>query len=228
MQTIEPPLSYSLAPFVRTRSIFVHVPKASGVSVSRSLYGGLGGGHMYVSEYQLAFPAADFYDYFKFAFVRNPWDRLFSAYHFLKSGGMLAVDRSWAEQRLARFATFEAFVLEGLHRRDVRSHIHFVPQSAFLRSFDGSHFPIDFVGFFENLEADFASIGMRLGRPDRLAHLNRTQGAPRDYRGAFTPPMVEAVARVYRQDIALLGYDFDGASLPRQLALRDEGRLLRR
>jgi len=219
---------YSLRPFEQTRSIFVHVPKASGVSVNMALYGGMGAGHMRISEYELAFSASEFYSYFKFTFVRNPWDRLFSAYQFLKSGGMLDVDRAWAQERLARYGHFRQFVLEGLRLKETLSHVHFAPQHGFLLSLDRRRYPIDFVGLFENLPEDFAAIAKRLGRSAGLEHLNRTPGALRDYRDAYDGAMIDEVAAVYRKDIALFGYDFDGAKLGNQISLRDAGRLLRR
>ena len=63
---------YSLQPFDRLRCIFVHIPKAAGVSVCRGLFGGLAGGHAHIGVYQLAFSHLEFSSYFKFAFVRNP------------------------------------------------------------------------------------------------------------------------------------------------------------
>src|SRR5690242_8686296 len=76
----------SLRPFIRTNSIFVHVPKAAGVSIARALYGDLGMGHMTLAEYRTVFRQRAFDKMFKFAFVRNPFDRLHSAYHFLRAG----------------------------------------------------------------------------------------------------------------------------------------------
>ncbi len=84
---------YSLQPFDRLRCIFVHIPKAASVSVCRGLFGELAGGHAHIGVYQLAFSHLEFSSYFKFAFVRNPWDRLFSAYAFLRDGGMDESDR---------------------------------------------------------------------------------------------------------------------------------------
>jgi hypothetical protein len=217
---------YSLTHFARTQSIFVHIPKASGISINRQLYGSIGAGHMKVSEYELAFSAADFYRYFKFAFVRNPWDRLFSAYRFLKAGGMLKIDRAWADKHLAPYPDFRSFVLDGLQREDIAAHMHFVPQHRFLASFDHSGYPIDFLGFFENLDEDYALIVRRLGHGEALEHHNRTAGEQRDYRDAYDPAMIARVAEVYREDIRLFGYEFDGSGLKRQLADRDAGRLL--
>ena len=58
---------FSYEPFDRTRSIFVHVPKCAGISISRALYGNLGGGHTTFNEYATIFEPHAFRRYFKFA-----------------------------------------------------------------------------------------------------------------------------------------------------------------
>jgi hypothetical protein len=64
-----------------------------------------------------------------------------------------------------------------------------------------------------------------LRQPSQLSHDNKTGGVEHDYRTAYTDRMKEIVARFYADDIALLGYDFDGLALPNQIARRDEGKL---
>src|SRR6185312_6788568 len=94
--------------FDETRSIFVHIPKTGGVSLTNSLYGNRAGRHATLGTYQVVFPARAFYSYFKFAFVRNPWDRLYSAYRYLQAGAMgEAHDLAWIEKHLQGVRDFE-------------------------------------------------------------------------------------------------------------------------
>ena len=62
--------------------IFIHIPKAAGTSVARALFGAASR-HVPYGEYERATPDK-FRRYFKFSFVRNPWDRKVSLYHYVR------------------------------------------------------------------------------------------------------------------------------------------------
>lgn len=199
---------YNYECFDRTRSLFVHIPKAAGVSVCQSLYGCLAGGHATMAKYQQVFSRHEYNNYYKFTFVRNPWDRLFSAYSFLRKGGMNEVDKRWANQNLVSYLSFESFVMDWLNPKSVNSYIHFKPQKDFLVSFDGE-LRLDFLGRFESINQDFALVAKYLGLHTSLSHQNATGHSAR-YLDAYTEDMIQKVADVYAQDIELLGYRFDG------------------
>lgn len=194
--------------FDETRSIFVHIPKTAGVSLTRSLYGTRAGRHASIATYQMAFPAKDFYAYFKFTFVRNPWDRLYSAYRFLSAGAMgERHDLAWIEANLSGARDFEDFVMNHLTRPEIRSFVHFRDQESFLRDVVTKRVGVDFVGRFETLSEDFAIAAARIGRDTTLPHLNRTKVAG-SYRDAYSTKMARRAGEVYAVDAALFGYDF--------------------
>jgi len=216
---------YSYLPFDRSKSIFVHIPKGAGVSICQSLYGNLAGGHASVSEYQIIFSKIEYENYFKFTFVRNPWDRVFSAYNFLKKGGMTEEDRRWAELELNDFDTFHDFVILGLRRRSIREWIHFLPQTDLLFLPGRDRLEVDFLGYFENIQNDFQCIARKLGvdGPIILASKNETSvGNKLNFQEYYTDQTKAIVAEVYRRDIKCFGYNFDNTSLPHQLAARGQ------
>ena len=213
------PEGHSLISSDRLGCIFIHVPKCAGVSVAAALFGDSGGGHLSAEEYQIIYSPREYGRRFKFTLVRNPWDRLASAYSFLKAGGMNAHDRRFADRHLARYDTFEEFVVDWVTAQNVTRYWHFKPQVHFL-CVDGQPPRLDFVGFFENLAADFPLICQRLGVNAALGHLNKTQGERVNYQVLYTERMIRIVAGVYAQDIAMLGYNFDNSSLSQQLAAR--------
>lgn len=71
--------------FVSTNTIFIHIPKCAGQSVGQAFYGHTIH-HQKAGHYMKVAPR--FYSQaFVFSCVRDPVDRFFSAYHYLKNGG---------------------------------------------------------------------------------------------------------------------------------------------
>ena len=205
------PDDYSLSCFVETNSLFVHIPKAAGVSVTRALYGCLAGSHYSVAEYKQIFRPSTFEKLFKFSFVRNPYERIFSAFTFLKRGGMNDQDAAYGAQVLGIYPDFERFVMDGLLNDEIRLGGHFNPQSHFLFDAAGTLNDLNFIGRFETLERDFGVVAERVKKGAALAHENETGRAKADaYRAAYTPQMIDQVTRLYGAAITSLGYDFDG------------------
>jgi hypothetical protein len=218
LRTSVNPQGYSLISSDRLGCIFIHVPKCAGASVKTSLFGNVGGGHLRAKDYQIIYSPREYARRFKFTFVRNPWDRLASAYSFLKSGGMNARDRAFADCHLSRYDTFEEFVIDWVNPQNVKLYYHFQPQVHFL-CVDGWPARLDFVGFFENLTADFAVICERLGGKAELGFMHQAKERV-NYQARYTERMIRIVGDVYVQDIAMLGYNFDNSSLSHQLAAR--------
>ena len=209
---------YSCRPFDEHRCIFVHIPKCAGVSVSKSLFHNLAGAHQSLKKYRIMFSPTEFSEYFKFAFVRNPWDRLLSAFFFLKNGGLTANDKRWSEENLSSYSDFESFVRNGIQRKDIRAFAHFRPQSDFI-CLKKQQPAVDFVGYFENLHDDFAYVCRKLNLNSRLIESNRSP-LKKNYQDYYTGEMRQIVARLYAEDIEMLGYSFDNSTLPAMLAAR--------
>lgn len=203
-------LYHDLSAFLTHQAIFVHVPKAAGNSVSKALFDERTGGHTTLYVYRLAFSRTEFRRMFKFTFVRNPWDRCHSAYHFLMAGGLNEWDRANAEQYLARYKTFEHFVLRGLGTPSIMKLIHFLPITNFIEVRPGI-MPLDFIGYFEQFDADLNRVASHIGCDAmKPTWENRTVTKPLEYIESYSSAMREKVAAVYDRDISLLGYSFDG------------------
>lgn len=202
---------YSLQPFDRHRCIYVHIPKTGGVSVAKALFGNYGAGHVPITMHRRIFGDALFEQYFKFTFVRNPWDRVVSAYTFLRKGGMDREDKAFAARHIAPYADFDQFVRCWLSAESARRSLHFRPQSDWLCLRDGT-LGVDYIGRFERLAEDFKVVCEQLGIQANLAHHNASQR--HDYRQYYTGETAAIVGEVYQRDIALLDYAFDPAALP--------------
>lgn len=197
---------YSLMPYDNLRCIFVHIPKTAGISVCQALFGCLGGGHLSARTYQVIFGSDRYDSYFKFAFVRNPWDRLISAYIFLKKGGLNRQDEIWAREYLDKFHDFKDFVKNGLTPISMYKKLHFIPQWEYVID-KNNKIGIDFIGKFETLENDFNLVTEKLGISTNLPRTNTsTKG---DYRSYYDDASAEIVAKLYSRDIELFGYSFE-------------------
>jgi O-antigen/teichoic acid export membrane protein len=193
----------------RTQSIFVHIPKTAGTSILRAVYGVEWGPHAPLSRYA-AFDRDRFNRYFKFAFVRNPWDRLLSGFSFLRFDPNLPpADRNWAARHLDVYPDFHAFVSDLENpaiRRQIVSHYIFRLQVDWLRMPGSSDLALDFLGRFENLQKDFAVIAERLNIAPHLPIMRPSRRGP--YREAYTESTRRIAAQIYASDIHAFGYDF--------------------
>lgn len=193
--------------FEETKSVFIHIPKCAGISIGKSLYGQeLSWGHYTSKEVEKVIGKLLFEKCYKFTFVRNPWDRTYSAYNFLKKGGLSPQDKKWSEKVLSKYATFEEFILKGLNTEEVISWIHFIPQSDYIYDERGELL-VDFVGRFENIANDFEKIRLKVGG-EKLLSLNQKR-ANDPYQQYYTTEMKNIISEVYDNDINRLGYKFD-------------------
>ena len=202
--------SHTLQPFDKTKSIFVHIPKAAGISVSTSLYGKVTGSHLPISKYQLIYSKAEFDSYFKFTFTRNPWDRIFSAYNFLKQGGRNEEDAIWSQKNLSEFDTFEDFMDLWVNEKNIWSYVHFYPQYYFILLPGKSKSPLDFIGKIEKIDQDYPTIASKILGSEALKHLNASNDYKAlDYKDVYLSRHIDIISKIYKKDINLLGYKFE-------------------
>ena len=192
--------------FISQKAIFVHIPKTAGISLIKSIYGENidSGGHRKITHLSKLMPGS-INDYFTFTIVRNPWDRLYSAYKFLNKGGINQHDENAFRLHLSSIDSFEDFVMNWLHEDNLKHIIHFYPQSWFLKNND-EKVELDFIGRFEYLNSDFAEIANKMGVNNKLKHLNK--GDKRHYKSVYTKEMIEKVKLIYKEDIERFNYTF--------------------
>ncbi|WP_165873504.1 sulfotransferase family 2 domain-containing protein [Parasulfuritortus cantonensis] len=154
---------------------------------------GLSGPHATPAEVR-DYLDADWSGYFKFAFVRNPWDWAVSAYFWTY--------RNRPPERRPDFATYlarlEADTAEAARMR----------RWYFGLTLDGR--PVcDMVGRFENLAEDLDAVRRRIGfaEPLCLPHAKRSSGRGH-YRDHYSTQGRAAVARLFADAIADYGYRF--------------------
>ncbi|NMF88375.1 sulfotransferase family 2 domain-containing protein [Aromatoleum petrolei] len=187
--------------FERQRCIFIHVPKCAGSSVKKSLFQQRTHGHMPLWFYERSFP--DFFaSAYKFCFVRNPLDRAYSAYRYLRSNK--SIERDFAAHQLAmRYDSFDRFVQHWLCDENAHRQMHFAPQWRFLCDSLGE-VRMDFIGRQETITDDFHQVCARLGVGSGLESVNVSAERPQAL--TFESRTVDRIRRVYERDYELLGY----------------------
>lgn len=133
-----------------------------------------------------------FDSFFKFTFVRNPWDWQVSLYHFI-----LDRPHNPGHEATKAMGGFRNFVLS-------REGLTFT-QTGCLTDADGNLL-VDFIGKFENLDQDFGLVCEKVGISARLPHINKMQRS--GYRDYYDSETRDLTAKLYAEDIERFGYTF--------------------
>lgn len=186
----------------RYRCIFIHIPKAAGTSVLEAL--GYRGGrkHTDFTPFLHANPAK-FHNYFKFCFVRNPWDRLVSVYEYYRGGGNRTSDAFFRDLIETKFPTFQSFVMEYCNDDTISRTLLLRPQYLFVYN-NEMKCMVDFVGRYEEIDSDFEFIRQTIGLK---ADLGRSNSSRRDgFDSYYDSESHQKVLELYGRDIELFDY----------------------
>lgn len=203
--------------------IFVHIPKTAGNSIMRGLNSALDGTAVpnqknpplreYIHahwegawpnhaplKYVKGYLGDAFWDYFRFAFVRNPWDRVVSDYFHNRRQGTQDYEKRGKEVPAKRLdmleRDFEDWVLNGELG---------YPQTT--KICEDGKLLTNFVGKTENAQNDMDEVCQQLGLPP-IELPSRNVGTHAPYRDYYSQKSRQAVADRFASDIAAFGYRF--------------------
>lgn len=153
----------------------------------------LGHGHITLQQLRPHLSPELFDGFFKFAFVRNPFDRFVSYCAFTtREDGEFERDPKTVMREIAAAPPLD--------------HILFQPQHLFLTD-AGGQLLTDMVGRVETMQASYDAFAERIGIPSQP--LDRVNATKRDdYRAYYDDALIEAVAKIYARDLELFGYQF--------------------
>lgn len=201
--------------------IFIHIPKTGGTSIEdilwpdesdrvpENLFGG------YVSQYSNKYQTgglqhltalqvrnevgrSTFESYYKFAIVRNPWEKAVSQFSYIRKRKYLMDFIG-----MTRWTTFRKY----LTLISKKEHVQWKPQSDFILDEQGKLI-VDKVIRFENLAEGFVEVAEQMGLGGaNLSHTNKSQRRP--YHSYYSTKALALVREMYADDINFFCYDFE-------------------
>ena len=173
--------------------ITIDIPKTGTTSINSALQSFLGEHDFTIKMSQTAgmrhatyshcikkFP--NYKNYFSFAFVRNPWDRMLSFYFFKRN--ISKIDKN---------TSFKNFL-----------ELPILNQHSYIKGFGNN----SFIGRFENFQEDFNIICDKIGIPrQELPHKNKTEH--KHYTEYYDDETRKIVAEKYAKDIEMFKYKFE-------------------
>lgn len=198
-------IGYPFRPYMDKSSVlFIHIPKCAGTSVLKMLGD--------EAEYRTHVPAYiykeankhKYENYVKFSIIRNPWDRLYSTYTYLSSGGNQKSDLE--DYKEVRGISFESFVMCWLSEDRVASVKLFQSQCFYIRDPISGDFLVDIVGKLEDVSDAIKKLNDACGKEWALPHLNKSKS--HGYREQYSEAMKNKVDSLYKTDCENLGYEF--------------------
>ena len=186
--------------------VLIHIPKTGGTSIRNGVFGG-----DYEGPVQGEVPIA-WQKHFAFCFVRNPFDRLVSAWKMFTHGMSKS---NWeypsdGNPKLSLREFLDIVIDESIPFDGARATFeekirhHTMPQTHPFHCIEHA----DFIGRFESLKSDFEVVCDKLGIAGPLPHWNQTIPTD-DYREFYDLQTLKIAREFYADDLREFGYAFD-------------------
>jgi hypothetical protein len=201
------------------KCIHIHIPKCAGTSINYALgfkkkptskdgYGMWKHANArlfkekYTSEEQ-------WNNYFKFAIVRNPFDRIVSSYNFLcrdiKPCNFR--DRLMFKDFIFRKGEFKDLIAPSLIIKKENKYQQIKTTASYIMD-ENNNLMIDYVGRFENLKNEWEFICKKIGIKIDLPHKNKHSRNNKHYRDYYDDETREFVLKACEKDLEIFGYEF--------------------
>ncbi len=191
------------------KCIFIHIPRCAGTFIELAIDKRDWWNVDYKKKHLSVVSAKELYkeyweDYFKFAFIRNPWSLEVSWYF-------------WKKQFLKNL-TFKEFIKNEDLNKTVKLSSEFDDKKLFnifpnlTTCFDylqiNDEIEVDFVGRFENLKEHLSLISKKLNISKvNLGPVNKTDH--QDFKKYYDDETREIIGKRYKKDIDFFGYTFN-------------------
>ena len=148
--------------------------------------------HITAAELKNSIPEEMFSSYFKFGFVRDPWDWQVSLYCYI-----LKMKEHHQHKMVKKMKCFDEFI-------EWRANDDLFLQKQFFYSPDGECL-MDYIGKFETVNASMRKLFDMFSLDIAMPHLNKSRDEA-GYLHFYTPYSIDLVAEAYREDLETFGY----------------------
>lgn len=208
--------------------VFIAVPKTAGTTITRHLMDIDEAPPKNYIKQKFHWPIHNINtryqqpDYFKFGFVRNPWDRMVSSWFdfAFDPTHLFAWNRDIRGREYnylfcynkihEEFKTFENFIMN-FKNTEWGEDVHFQTATWYLWNEQRQEF-VDFIGRYENLEKDFNYCLKKIGHKSvDLSNMKkwRKTNRTKKYQPYYTnKQMIEQIAKLFEDDLKNFGYVF--------------------
>lgn len=181
--------------------LFIHIPRTGGTSIEEQFQYNEAkekNKHWNLNDWKNRLSNEDFESYFKFAFVRNPWDIIVSKYF----------DKGWysspIQGRGGEIGYYSGKSLKYfLDHYEPAAHEHGDGLLDYLKPNE-----MDFIGRFENRTQDLEYICKKIGINIKSSTKARSHRHKKHYTTYYDDETREIVAKRYARDIEYFGYEF--------------------
>ena len=198
-----------------TKSIFIHIPRAAGTSIEVAFQGKDQWNVNPRTKHLIASTAKKLYkdywdEYFKFSFVRNPWDRMVSLckygnFHPREANRTYGCDIKSGTLNMRNY--FKKFPTgREIDPRTLSADDNFSDPISNSVYFNILNEEIDFIGKFENLQTDIQYVAERVKRNIKLQ--KKETSNHRHYSSYYDESTKKLVEDTYAYDIEKLKYQF--------------------
>ena len=179
--------------------VFIHINKTAGSSIEKALK--LRFEHKTALQKRTEIGEELWQDKFVFGFVRNPWDKVVSHYHYRVRTNQTGLGDN--------HLSFEDWVRKAYGDNDPVYYdlpTMFMPQTNWLVD-DQGELIVTFIGRFENLTDDFRTVCSQIGRHAELPHVKSSKRA--DYQRYYSDETREIIATWFAEDVRRFDYRFE-------------------
>ncbi len=206
----------------KRKIIFIHIPRTAGQSIEHFLFPGhnftdkknkriMYGwdnksgwlNHLTCNEIKRdnLLPGRTYYEYFKFAFIRNPWERLVSEYVWKFDADNIKFRQFCIDISEGNYSNWA-----GPYRGPKAFMQHIKPQYEYIFNSKG-HSDINFLGRYENLDMDFRQLCERINLAYKKLH-RHNKSCHKHYTYYYDKFTEELVRKIYKEDIEVFNYTF--------------------